>query len=106
MRGEVDRKDFKQGLEGRLPSGEQLATARGGKLEHRPGWDVTFSAPKSVSIMAEVAGDRRLVKAHDKAVTTALAYIERHGAATRAREGGQRRHRCCRKSSPSPRAGR
>ena len=89
LRGEVDRKDFKQGLEGRLPSGEQLGTTRGGKLEHRPGWDVTFSAPKSVSIMAEVAGDRRLIKAHDKAVTTALGYVERHGAATRAREGGQ-----------------
>lgn len=43
---------------------QQLGTYRDGQLEHRPGWDVTLSAPKSVSIMAEVAGDRRLIAAH------------------------------------------
>lgn len=87
--GEVDRTAFKSGLEGELPNGRQLGTIRNGEREHRPGWDVTFSAPKSVSIMAEVAGDRRLIGAHDKAVRTALDYIERHGAATRVREGGE-----------------
>ncbi|AOR79410.1 MobF family relaxase [Novosphingobium resinovorum] len=87
--GEVDRAAFRSGLEGQLPNGQKLGTIRNGEREHRPGWDVTFSAPKSVSIMAEVAGDRRLVGAHDKAVRTALDYIERHGAATRVREGGE-----------------
>src|SRR3546814_19306157 len=53
-----------------------------------PGWDVTLSAPKSVSIMAEVAGDRRLIAAHGEAVRTAMAHIERHMAATRIRDGG------------------
>jgi conjugative relaxase-like TrwC/TraI family protein len=89
LEGEVDRGAFKRGLEGELPSGQQLGTIRNGEREHRPGWDVTFSAPKSVSIMAEVAGDRRLIGAHDKAVRTALGYIERHGATTRVREGGE-----------------
>ena len=89
LAGEVDRTAFARGLEGRLPNGEQIGTVRNGEREHRPGWDVTFSAPKSVSIMAEVAGDRRLIAAHDRAVTTALGYIERHGAATRVREAGQ-----------------
>lgn len=87
--GEVNRADFRRGLEGDLPGGQQLGTIRNGEREHRPGWDVTFSAPKSVSIMAEVAGDRRLIAAHDQAVRTALGYIERHGAATRVREGGE-----------------
>ncbi|WP_420608268.1 MobF family relaxase [Novosphingopyxis sp.] len=87
--GEVDRAAFAAGLRGELPNGERLGTVRNGEREHRPGWDVTFSAPKSVSIMAEVAGDRRLVGKHDAAVRTALAYIERHGAATRLRQGGQ-----------------
>ena len=87
--GEVDRATFARGLEGELPSGDRLGTVRNGEREHRPGWDMTFSAPKSVSIMAEVAGDRRLIAAHDKAVRVALDYIERHGAATRARTGGQ-----------------
>ena len=89
LEGEVDRAAFAAGLRGELPNGERLGTVRGGEREHRPGWDVTFSAPKSVSIMAEVAGDRRLVGKHDAAVRTALAYIERHGAATRLRQGGQ-----------------
>ena len=89
LEGEVDRAAFAAGLRGELPNGERLGTVRGGEREHRPGWDVTFSAPKSVSIMAEVAGDRRLVGKHDAAVKTALAYIERHGAATRLRQGGQ-----------------
>ena len=31
---------------------------------HMPGWDVTFSAPKSVSIMALVHKDERLTAAH------------------------------------------
>ena len=89
LKGEVDRKDFGQGLEGKLPGGQQLGTLRNATREHRPGWDITFSAPKSVSIMAEVAGDRRLIGAHDRAVIVALGYIERHGAATRARTGGE-----------------
>lgn len=89
LSGEVDRATFARGLEGKLPNGQQLGTMRNGEREHRPGWDVTFSAPKSVSIMAEVAGDRRLIGAHDRAVTAALGFIERHGAATRVRDGGQ-----------------
>lgn len=88
LEGEVDRAAFKRGLEGELPNGQQLGTIRNGERQHRPGWDMTFSAPKSVSIMAEVAGDRRLIAAHDQAVKTALAYVERHGAATRIRTGG------------------
>lgn len=87
LSGEVDRQRFGELLEGRV-SGKQIGTVREGKVEHRPGWDITFSAPKSVSIMAEIAGDRRLIKAHGKAVKTALAHVEKHMAATRVRQGG------------------
>ncbi|WBY17084.1 conjugative relaxase [Erythrobacteraceae bacterium WH01K] len=87
LSGEVDRQRFGELLEGRI-AGQQLGTVREGKVEHRPGWDITFSAPKSVSIMAEVAGDKRLIKAHGKAVKTALAHVEKHMAATRVRQGG------------------
>ncbi len=88
LSGEVDRDDFRALLDGRV-AGEQLGTARDGKIEHRPGWDITFSAPKSVSIMAQVAGDKRLIAAHGAAVKTALGHIERHMAATRIRGGGE-----------------
>jgi conjugative relaxase-like TrwC/TraI family protein len=87
LSGEVDRDRFRALLDGKV-AGAQLGTMRGGQLEHRPGWDVTLSAPKSVSIMAEVAGDRRLIAAHRDAVRTAMAHVEAHMAATRVRGGG------------------
>jgi conjugative relaxase-like TrwC/TraI family protein len=85
--GAVDRDQFARLLEGHV-SGQSLGTMRDGEWEHRPGWDVTFSAPKSVSIMAEVAGDRRLIAAHEHAVKTALELAEQHFTATRIREDG------------------
>jgi conjugative relaxase-like TrwC/TraI family protein len=88
LSGEVDRVEFAELLEGRV-AGQQLGTTRDGKIEHRPGWDITFSAPKSVSIMAEVAGDKRLIAAHAAAVKGALGRVEQHMAATRVREGGE-----------------
>lgn len=87
LAGDVDRDQFRDLLDGKIAD-QQLGTARDGKLEHRPGWDVTLSAPKSVSIIAEVAGDRRLIAAHGAAVKAALAHVEQHMAATRIRDGG------------------
>lgn len=87
LSGDVDRDQFRDLLDGNIAD-QQLGTVRDGTLEHRPGWDVTLSAPKSVSIMAEVAGDRRLIAAHGAAVKTALAHVESHMAATRIRDGG------------------
>lgn len=87
LTGEVDRGQFRALMDGRI-AGQQLGTVRGGQLEHRPGWDVTLSAPKSVSLMAEVAGDRRLITAHGQAVKAAMAHVEKHMAATRIREDG------------------
>lgn len=71
-------------LKGELPDGSQV-----GKLDnHRPGWDATFSAPKSVSIQALVAGDERIQFAHDQAVKTALDHYENH-LTTRQRVDGK-----------------
>lgn len=70
----------------------------GGKLgeasdRHRPGWDLTFSAPKSVSLLALVGGDKRLLAAHRDSVTLAMSYVEKHFAITRIREeNGSIRH--------------
>ena len=67
-------------LEGRV-AGQQVGQAD----RHTPGWDVTFSAPKSASIAALAAGDDRLVAAHDAAVHAALTHLERHAIVTRQR---------------------
>jgi conjugative relaxase-like TrwC/TraI family protein len=98
LRGEVREEHFGRLSEGQHPmTGEQLVrhqTAReyvnrhGGKvspMEHRAGWDATFSAPKSVSLTALVGGDERVREAHRESVGIALDELERY---VQARIGG------------------
>src|SRR5229473_1224712 len=100
LRGEVHEEHFQRLSEGQHPiTGEQLIrhqaareymNRRGEKvsaMEHRAGWDATFSAPKSVSLTALVGGDDRVQEAHREAVTVALNELERY---THARMGGNR----------------
>ncbi len=47
-------------------------------MEHRAGWDATFSAPKSVSLTALVGGDERVREAHRESVRAALTELERY----------------------------
>jgi conjugative relaxase-like TrwC/TraI family protein len=56
-------------------------------VEHRAGWDATFSAPKSVSLTALVGGDDRVRVAHRESVRAALSELERY---TQARIGNIR----------------
>jgi conjugative relaxase-like TrwC/TraI family protein len=56
------------------------------------GFDATFSAPKSVSVLWALTGDERLLEAHDVAVAAALAHLERFGSTTRVRRDGRRLH--------------
>ncbi|WP_066721993.1 MobF family relaxase [Sphingomonas pituitosa] len=80
--GEVTRSDLGKILNGQLASGEKVADYQG----RRPGYDLTFSAPKSVSIMALVAGDKRILGedgAHTKAVRATMAWVEKNLAETR-----------------------
>jgi conjugative relaxase-like TrwC/TraI family protein len=50
-------------------------------VEHRAGWDATFSAPKSVSLTALVGGDERVREAHRESVRVALGELERYAQA-------------------------
>ena len=89
LEGKVEKEDFKQVLEGELPNGVELGRVEDGKRVHAPGMDLTFSAPKSVSILAEVYGDKRINEAHDKAVKSVLTYIEENLAYVRKTENGK-----------------
>ena len=44
---------------------------------------VTLSAPKSVSLLALMGGDERIVAAHDRVVGRTLAWVERNAVETR-----------------------
>ncbi|RYE36929.1 MAG: DNA relaxase, partial [Hyphomicrobiales bacterium] len=86
--GEVDPAELKELLAGRV-AGQQLGRHRtGGEIEHHPGWDFAVNAPKSVSIMALVIGDERILAAHERSVGTALEYLEEH-ATLRRRDSGE-----------------
>lgn len=84
LSGEVNPEDFVRMLEGRINPETHLGrVAKGGEIEHVPGWDFTFSAPKSLSILALVGQDKRLIEAHVQATKLAMKYIEDNYAKTR-----------------------
>ena len=82
LEGKASINAFQNALSGRGPDNQALGVTRSGGLR-TPGWDFTFSPPKSISIMALAAGDKRLVVAHEDAVDRALGFAERQFAATR-----------------------
>jgi conjugative relaxase-like TrwC/TraI family protein len=84
----VDPKLFQKLLGGQV-DGQQLGRHRAdGTIQHHPGWDFAVNAPKSVSIMALVAGDERIITAHERAIDVALGYLEEH-AGLRRRDSGE-----------------
>ena len=98
LAGAVSAEDFARLSQGQHPhTGDQLVRQRAsyeyqdaeGKtiktMEHRAGWDATFSAPKSVSLTALVGGDDRVREAHRESVRVALDQLEHY---TQARIGG------------------
>ena len=92
LSGPVDPDVFTAILEGRVPDGPQLGRpGKDGEIVHRPGRDLTLSAPKSVSLAALVGGDARVAEAHGRAVERTLAWVEERAVETRmkAPEGGR-----------------
>jgi len=80
--GSVDTYDFLTMLDGQLPTGQTLGRNMknaAGEIQrnHKAGVDLTFSAPKSVSVIGLVGGDQRVIDAHDAAVRAALEEVER-----------------------------
>ena len=91
LSGPVEQEVFRGVLEGEVPDGSGRRLGRRGKdggFHHRPGRDLTFSAPKSVSLAALVGGDARVTRAHDAAVKRTLAWVERNVAETRMADPG------------------
>ncbi|MEM9098087.1 MAG: MobF family relaxase [Pseudomonadota bacterium] len=90
LAGAVEADAFKAVLEGHVPESEQqLGYEKEGIWRHQEGWDLTFSAPKSVSLLSLVGGDLRIRDAHDKAVAATIAHVEARYGETRIREGGE-----------------
>ena len=73
LKGEVTKEDFEKILNGEMPDGEKVGQVEGRRL----GVDLTFSMPKSASVMAYVAGDTRVLTAHMNAVKATMGWVEK-----------------------------
>ncbi|WP_435250679.1 conjugative transfer relaxase/helicase TraI (plasmid) [Vibrio sp. nBUS_14] len=69
----VEKETLESVLSGHL--GQE--TIKGKRANHKSGFDLTFSAPKSISILALAGGETRLIDAHNSAVKFALAELEK-----------------------------
>ncbi|CAH0496008.1 MobF family relaxase [Novosphingobium sp. CECT 9465] len=88
LSGQVEVDAFEAVLKGFLPDGTRLGTD---KRPHRAGTDLTFSMPKSWSLLALVGGDRRILDAYAGAVRETLGWAERNLAETRIEVRGKDR---------------
>ncbi len=88
LRGAVQHDVLVAVLQGHLPEGTDL-TRRGNRAhDRRLGVDLTFSAPKSVSLAALAGNDERVLAAHERAIKQALDFIEREVVTARRGQGG------------------
>ncbi|EFI5503559.1 TPA: conjugative transfer relaxase/helicase TraI [Escherichia coli] len=87
LKGEVASADMDAVRQGKLPDGSDLSRMVNGVNKHRSGYDLTFSAPKSVSVMALVGEDRRFIEAHNRAVTVVMQEVEKLVSARITEEG-------------------
>ncbi|MEZ5696329.1 MAG: MobF family relaxase [Sphingomonadaceae bacterium] len=85
--GTVNVEKFAEVLSGKLSAQEQIDSAAGDN--RRVGFDLTFSAPKTVSLLALVGGDKRLLDAQREAVKATLGWAEQRFAEARLGKDGK-----------------
>ena len=93
LRGDADRATIEAVLEGEMPDGstvgQRVVDQNGVEGRVRMGVELIFSAPKSFSVLAVTGADERLLKAWNKSLELTMAYLEKHYAQTRIKEGGE-----------------
>ena len=85
LEGHVLERELTPVLEGRDPASGEAVSHRQHKAR-MPGFDLTFRAPKSVSLVHALGpkeASNEIINAHDSAVLAALDYLERHTAVGR-----------------------
>ncbi len=100
LAGEVSTEALESLLSGRHPiTGQVLGRElldrvdrHGNVTKAVAGYDATFSAPKSLSVLWALTGDDGLAECHDRAVDAVVAMIEKYGSTTRIRSNGTRLH--------------
>lgn len=88
LTGQVQTGELGKMLQGYHPiTGETLSSNAG--PDHKGGWDMTFSAPKSVSVawaLADVETKTAIQNAQKKAVEAGIKFMEQHSFSSRDRD--------------------
>ena len=91
LSGSVQQEDFKSVFYGFQPNSDETLRRKNNRFgTERLGDDLTFSAPKSVSIALHVGNDLRIFDAHTDAVKEVLDEVEKRYAQTRISKKGNR----------------
>ena len=91
LSGTVQGEELTRAFEGFHPREDRALIRNAGSERHQPGWDLTYSAPKSVSTLWSQADPetRQIIEeAHREAVKAGLSYMEENAAVTRRGAGG------------------
>lgn len=82
LSGQVERDALYNLFDGLSPDGSRRLTqtqTRPDRVDHRSGWDLTFSAPKSVSVLGSQGSpnvQEAIEACHRRAVGAAMSYVE------------------------------
>ncbi|MBA6397675.1 MobF family relaxase [Colwellia sp. BRX10-4] len=95
LKGQVEAKQLSNLMKGSTPNGKETLCQNAGE-NHKAGWDLTFGAPKSVSILWAAADDKLrdgIQQAQLNAVKDSISLIEEHAAYTRRGAQGSEREK-------------
>jgi conjugative relaxase-like TrwC/TraI family protein len=90
LRGEVNADQLRNLLAGFSPGGDPLGIQL--RTDRRPGYDLTFSAPKGVSLLWAFSSDQirgEITEAHDRAVVAVLDQLGKEASFARRGASGQ-----------------
>jgi conjugative relaxase-like TrwC/TraI family protein len=87
----VSREAFANALSGKLtnPMTGEIQDLSKGVRDRRHGYDLTIAPSKSVSVMALVGGDQRIIDAHRNANEAAMQWVEKYASVARVKTNGQ-----------------
>ena len=94
LKGKVEEQACKNLLAGLWPDGRDELVQGGGGVRHQPGWDLSFSCPKSVTVIwcqGEPEIRKAIQEAQAEAVRAAVDYLQDAAAYTRRNKKGTER---------------
>ena len=90
LKGRIDPEQFHHVIDGFGPNGQRKLVQNAGAEKRKPGWDLTFSAPKSVSVVWSQADEETrhaIQDAQEAAVRKALDWLEGESVTRRGKGG-------------------